>query len=64
MKRLSEEALNIIEEGKEQIEKDEGQTLLQVKEELESYTKYIHEKAENREEHISLEEYGKREGLR
>lgn len=64
MKKLSEETLKIIEKGRVEIENDEGHTLQQVKEESDSYSKYIHDKADkDREEHISLEEYGRSRSL-
>ncbi|MGM0510891.1 MAG: hypothetical protein ACQESD_07195 [Thermoplasmatota archaeon] len=64
MKKLSKKTLQTIEDGQEQVENDEGRTLQQVKEELESLTKHIHDKADDdREKHISLEEYGRKRGL-
>ena len=63
MKKLSKKTLQTIEDGQEQVESDNGRTLKQVREELESLTEHVHEKAEkDREKHISLEGYGRKRG--
>lgn len=48
--KLSAETLKVIEEGKEQVEKDEGSTLAEVKESIESSKPSAGEPREDREE--------------
>ncbi len=49
-RKLSEETLKVIEKGKEQIEKDEGSTLAEVKDSIESSEPSTGEPREVREE--------------
>ncbi len=63
-RNLSQRMLKVIDEGQEQVKNDKGRTLKQVREELESLTKHIHNKAEDdQEKHISLEDYGRKREL-